>query len=134
MLLDTSGLLCLLHKAEPFHKEAVASYQSARTRLTHSYILAEFVALAQVRGLPRTTTLAFVSDLLDHPNIETVWVTESLHREAIALLLDRSDKTYSLCDAVSFVLMRQQNIMEALTTDRHFEQEGFRRLLTPARP
>jgi len=38
-------------------------------------------------------------------------------------------KTYSLCDAVSFVLMRRRSLSEALTTDRHFEQEGFRRLL-----
>ena len=134
MLLDTSGLLCLLHKAEPFHKEAVAAYQSTHTRLTHSYILAEFVALAQVRGLPRTIALSFVSDLLDHPDIEMIWVAEPLHREAIALLMDRPDKTYSLCDAVSFVLMRQRNITDALTTDRHFEQEGFRRLLAPVRP
>ena len=47
------------------------------------------------------------------------------------LLIDRADKTYSLCDAVSFVLMRQRRMTEALTTDRHFEQEGFVRLLPP---
>lgn len=45
------------------------------------------------------------------------------------LLQNRQDKTYSLCDAVSFVLMRQRGISESLTTDRHFEQEGFVRLL-----
>ncbi|MEH2285259.1 MAG: hypothetical protein V7K90_28760 [Nostoc sp.] len=43
----------------------------------------------------------------------------------------RQDKSYSLCDAVSFVLMRQRGVTEALTTDHHFEQEGFRRLLLP---
>jgi len=47
------------------------------------------------------------------------------------MLLDRLDKTYSLCDAVSFVLMRERELTEALTTDRHFEQEGFVRLLKP---
>ena len=36
---------------------------------------------------------------------------------------------YSLCDAISFVLMRKKGIREALTTDKHFEQEGFTRLL-----
>jgi predicted nucleic acid-binding protein len=56
-------------------------------------------------------------------------VGETLHRRALEVLLARLDKTYSLCDAVSFVLMRERGIMEALTTDRHFEQEGFRRLL-----
>jgi predicted nucleic acid-binding protein len=43
MLLDTSGLLCLHHKAEPFHDEASALYKQASVRLTHSYVLAEFV-------------------------------------------------------------------------------------------
>jgi predicted nucleic acid-binding protein len=45
------------------------------------------------------------------------------------LLEERPDKDYSLCDAVSFVLMRQYNLADALTTDKHFEQEGFTRLL-----
>lgn len=129
MLLDTSGLLCLLHRPEPLHKRAVSAYQAARLRLTHNYVLAEFVALAQVRGLPRATTLSFVSDLATDPDVETTWVDADLHRRAIELLQERPDKTYSLCDAVSFVLLRRRALVEALTTDRHFEQEGFRRLL-----
>lgn len=46
-------------------------------------------------------------------------------------LQGRLDKSYSLCDAVSFLLMREGAITEALTTDRHFDQEGFVRLLKP---
>jgi predicted nucleic acid-binding protein len=129
MLLDTSGLLCLHHRAERFHNQACAAYRTARIRLAHSYILAEFVALATARRLPRVAALTFMADLLGNPDIETVWVDESLHREGMALLLARLDRTYTLCDGVSFVLMRQRSIGEALTTDRHFEQEGFRRLL-----
>lgn len=129
MLLDTSGLLCLHHQAEPFHEAACGLYRAGSNRLTHGYVLAEFVALAQARRIPRPAALAFVVDLIDNPDVSTVWVDEGLHREAIALLQARQDKTYSLCDAVSFVLMRRRDIQEALTTDRHFEQEGFRRLL-----
>ncbi len=121
MLLDTSGLLCLHHRAEMFHHQARALYRQARSRSTHNYVLAEFVALANARRLPRLPVLTFLVDLLENPDIETVWVDESLRREAMALLLGRPDKRYSLCDAVSFVLMRQRNTTEALTTDHHFE-------------
>jgi len=129
MLLDTSGLLCLHYQTEPLHTQASAAYKKATIRLTHSYIIAEYVALATARRFPRSSALAFVADLLDNPDIETVWVDEPLHRAAVELLMGRQDKTYSLCDAVSFVLMRQRGITEALSTDRHFEQEGFIRLL-----
>lgn len=133
MLLDTSGLLCYIHRDEPQHGKAVQLVDDAGGKLlTHGHVLAELVALALIRRLPRTKVLEFVIDLIDHPDIETVWVDELLHREAMQLLADRQDKTYSLCDAVSFVLMRQRGITDALTTDRHFEQEGFIRLLTPA--
>jgi len=129
MLLDTSGLLCLFHQAEPFHAEAFRVYKTARARLTHNLVLAEFVALANARRLPRPAALAFVSDLVANSDIETVWVDESLHQQAMALLFARPDKSYSLCDAVSFVLMRERAMNEALTTDHHFAQEGFRQLL-----
>lgn len=133
MLLDTSGLLCYLHQNETQHQEAVQFLDSATKKpFTHSYVLAELIALALIRRFPRPAVLAFVMDLLDSPDIETVWVDEPLHREAMQLLIERQDKTYSLCDAVSFVLMRQRGITEALTTDRHFEQEGFMRLLQSA--
>ncbi len=129
MFLDTSGLLCLHHRAEPLHEEAQAAYKAATVRLTHNYVLAEFVALATARRLPRITALTFLADLIDNPDIETVWVDEEFHQQAMELLFARADKTYSLRDAISFVLMRQRHVGTALTTDRHFVQEGFQRLL-----
>lgn len=132
MLLDTSGLLCYLHQDEQQHDRAVHLIHDADDRLlTHSHVLAELVALALVRRFPRSQVLVFIVDLVDNPDIETIWVDEQLHRKAMQLLVERKDKTYSLCDAISFVLMRQRGITDALTTDRHFEQEGFVRLLPP---
>ena len=129
MLLDTSGMLCLHHRAEPLHEVACHAYRNRAAFLTHGHVLAEFVALAQTRRLPRLPALSFISDLLANPDITTVWVDRGLHDAAMTLLMNRSDKAYSLCDAVSFVLMRKFGIDDALTTDRHFVQEGFRRLL-----
>ena len=58
-----------------------------------------------------------------------VWVGEALHGQALELLDKRHNKDYSLCDAVSFIVMRQRGLAEALTTDHHFAQEGFQQLL-----
>jgi predicted nucleic acid-binding protein len=131
MFLDTSGLLCLHHVAELQHSDALTLFEATGRKLTHSYVLAEFVILAKVRGLPRRETIAFATALIDHPEVEVVWVDEALHRQAMHLLEARLDKSYSLCDAVSFVLMNQRGMIDALTTDHHFEQEGLIQLLRP---
>ena len=131
MLLDTSGLLCYHHRDERQHANAVTFFRTAPVRLIHNYVLAEIVPLCHIRGLRRAGALAFVADLLDNPLVEVLWVDETLHRAAMTLLQARRDKTYSLCDAVSFMLMQYHGITEALTTDHHFEQEGLVRLLEP---
>lgn len=129
MFFDTSGLLCLLDEREPFHQQANACLARAARRITHSYVLAELVALAHARGIPRLRSLNFAQRVAENPDFEVNWVEQSLHDDALNLLFARLDKTNSLCDAVSFVLMREHGIRDALTTDHHFEQEGFNRLL-----
>lgn len=131
MLLDTSGLLCLFDADDRRHAQATALYDAATERLTHSVVLSEFVPLCHSRGLNRMDSLSFASDLVGDPDIELVWVDETLTRAGLSLLQSRLDKTYSLCDAISFVLMRHYGITEALTTDHHFAQEGMLRLLEP---
>jgi hypothetical protein len=71
MLPDTSGLLCVLDQRDPLHALARAFYKSAVTRLTHSYVLAEFVPLAHVRGVPRIDALAFSIDLINTPTLRS---------------------------------------------------------------
>jgi predicted nucleic acid-binding protein len=39
------------------------------------------------------------------------------------------DESWSLTDCISFVVMTERGIIEALTGDHHFEQAGFRALL-----
>jgi len=131
MLLDTSGLLCLHHRDEPLHDDARMLFDSAAIKLTHSYVLAEFVVLAHARSLPRQPSLLFIEAVLRNPEIEVVWIDEDLHRLALSFLQGRVGKPYSLCDAISFLLMKSYDISYALTSDPHFEQEGFVPLLKP---
>ena len=129
MLVDTSGFFSLYDKSDTFHELAIYFYDVVVMRLTTSYVLAEYTALAHIRGVPRREIVRFSSLILDDESVEIIWIDENLHRQAIALMRERADKSYSLCDAASFVVMREREIAESLTTDKHFRQEGFVRLL-----
>ncbi|MCC6127218.1 MAG: type II toxin-antitoxin system VapC family toxin [Pirellulales bacterium] len=129
MFLDTSGLFSLFDHRNAFHSAASRFFDEENRMLTHNYVLSEFIALANARHLHRENAQLFVSDIMDNPLVEIFWVSESHHRSAMIFLSRRLDKDYSLCDAVSFMQMTSNGEREALTTDHHFEQEGFIRLL-----
>jgi predicted nucleic acid-binding protein len=65
--------------------------------------------------------------------VDVVEVTRSVMVDAVMLYQQASDKNWSITDCASFVLMRQNNISDALTYDHHFEQAGFRALLRESR-
>ena len=129
MLLDTSGLMCLFDQRDTRHALATKQYESASRRLIHNYVFAEFVALAIARRAPVPDALRFIGAIHHSNEIEVVWVDSGLHERAMRLLAEREDKRWTLCDAVSFTLMRASRIGDALTTDHDFEQAGFVRLL-----
>lgn len=129
MLLDTSGLMCLFDQREFRHASATNLYDSANQRLTHNYVFAEFIALAIARRAPLGDALRFIEAIRRSDEIRTAWVDPGLHERAMQLLIERKDKRWTLCDAVSFVLMNDDNLEQALTTDHNFEQAGFVRLL-----
>ena len=131
MLLDTSGLLCYLMCGR-LNAEAVKALSTLHgsSSLTATFWLS-LCRCAEPWARSRRVALQFVEDVMDNPSIDLVWVDEDIHSRRLRFCKDGLDKTYSLCDAVSFLLMRERAITEALTTDRHFEQEGFVRLLEP---
>lgn len=71
-----------------------------------------------------------VDALLSWDRLEVVHVDRDLATGAWTLLKDRADKHWSLVDCASFVIMQQRGLGQALTSDRHFEQAGFDRLLS----
>jgi predicted nucleic acid-binding protein len=63
------------------------------------------------------------------PAIRVVPASRALLEEGISLYSSRPDKDWSLTDCISFVVMRDEGIIQALTGDHHFEQAGFKALL-----
>jgi uncharacterized protein len=54
---------------------------------------------------------------------------DTLLQRAFALFKDRSDKEWSLTDCVSFEILRERGIVDALTPDAHFAQATFKALM-----
>ncbi len=131
---DTSGWGHLVDPTQPLHVRAAALYRAARQQgqkvVTTNYVLVELVALlTSPLRIPRPTVITFMEGVRTSPYVEVVHVDAVLDGEAWHLLRSRPDKEWSLVDCASFVLMSRRGILEALTTDHHFEQAGFVRLL-----
>ncbi|MDW8307945.1 MAG: hypothetical protein RMK20_01075 [Verrucomicrobiales bacterium] len=70
-----------------------------------------------------------MEDLLASPHTRLVSINPELRQRELELYSSRAAKTRGLVDCASFVVMEQEGIAEAFTTDRHFEQAGFECLL-----
>lgn len=131
---DTSGWGNLIDKKQPNHSLAADIYRNTRQQnrkvITTNYIIAELTALlASPLRLPKVTAIEFIQSLRLSPYVQILHIDEELDRQAWELFACRTDKGWSLVDCSSFVIMQQQGLTEALTTDHHFEQAGFIRLL-----
>lgn len=134
LFVDTSGWGNLVDRSQPFHSLAATLYRLARQKndgiITTNYIIAELVALlTSPLQLTRPQIITFVQSLKQSPYIEILHIDAEIDYRAWQLLSSREDKNWSLVDCSSFVIMQQRTITEALTSDRHFEQAGFVRLL-----
>jgi len=131
---DTSGWGCYFDERHPQYENALLHYRlgvcEKRLIVTTNYVVAELVALlTSPLHLDRPSVIAKVEDIRSSPNVEIVHISPALDNQAWELLKSRPDKEWSLVDCASFVVMQQRGITEALTTDHHFEQAGFARLL-----
>jgi len=128
---DTSCLLALLNPDDEFHAAAAAaSGKLDEVVVTTMWILTE-LGDALHCGRNRATFARFPDTLGSHGDFEVVPASAELFQRGVELFRARSDKEWSLTDCVSFVVMTEKGISEALTTDRHFEQAGFKALLKP---
>ncbi len=134
IFVDTSGWGNLVDVLQEFHHETKSIYQKAkqdRTRLiTTNYVLAELIALlSSPLRISREKSIDFIEGIKASSLVDIIHINEGLDSRSWALLRDRVDKNWSLVDCSSFIVMQENDILEALTADQHFEQAGFVRLL-----
>lgn len=133
VFVDTAGWASLFVATESYHPQAAQWFSNARQgqeMVTTNYILIELVALLQSPlRVARPQLFSYVDAVKTAPYVSLLHIDSATDAAAWALLKSREDKTWSLVDATSFVIMQQLGIREALTTDQHFEQAGFIRLL-----
>jgi predicted nucleic acid-binding protein len=65
-----------------------------------------------------------LDDLFSNPVVQIEEVSPTDRQQALQLLRTQLDKEYSLCDALSFVVMRRLQLKRALAFDDHFRQFG----------
>jgi predicted nucleic acid-binding protein len=126
---DTFYFLALVNRRDKAHRRCVAfSQASDRPVVTTTWVLLE-LGDALRRGRDRAAFSALVADIANDPDTGVIPADQALFERALELFAARPDKEWSLTDCTSFVVMQEQGLTEALTTDHHFNQAGFTALL-----
>lgn len=130
LFLDSSFYIALSARSDEHHAKALEVRQGLRQRsliITRPVLFEVGNALSKLRF--RRMGVRLLRSIEADSQIEIVSATDDLYRETLELYASHSDKEWGLTDCLSFAVMRQRGIQEAVTTDRHFEQAGFRALL-----
>ena len=126
---DAFYFVGLLNRADEHHARVLAAASKLRDHiLTTEWVLAEF-ADALAASASRRLVAKFIGDLERDPLVRIIPAKPDLFQRGLRLYDGRPDKAWSLTDCISFVVMEEQGITEALTADHHFEQAGFVALL-----
>jgi len=123
---DTFALIAWLNPRDDAHA-VVAAYLDGFTGrlLATEWVLME---LADALSAPeaRSTAVAFLKAVRADPLFEIVGYVPSVYQAGFDLFASRLDKSWSLTDCISFAVMTERGLSDALTADHHFEQAGFR--------
>lgn len=126
---DTYYFLALLHKGDAAHSKAVALAEKITNPVvTTPWVLTEVGDALSVPHL-RPRFVQLVEALRADPACTIVPPSVALFDAGVSLYAERSGKDWTLTDCISFVVMHEYGITEALTGDHHFQQAGFTPLL-----
>lgn len=126
VFLDTFALIAWVHARDAAHAIVKAYLDLFSGRIvTTDWILLEF-ADAFAKASVKPHALKTIERIRQHPMFEVVPCTPAIFQAGYTLYANRTDKDWSLTDCISFAVMTQRGLTDALTADVHFEQAGFR--------
>ncbi|MBA3921438.1 MAG: type II toxin-antitoxin system VapC family toxin [Nostocaceae cyanobacterium] len=132
VFVDTAAWIALLNASDALHERAVPIMAMLRQQKI-SLVTTEFVFLEVADALSapaiRKQTVAFINGLRKLLILQIIPISQKLLADGWELYNQRPDKEWGLTDCISFVVMAQEKITSAFTSDRHFVQAGFVNLL-----
>jgi len=129
---DTSGFYALLIKQDDRYEAASAFLRQAAEQrqgfITTDYVIDETLTLLKARG-HRHLLKGFIDSVLNSNACRIQWTDSERFSETVTFFLKRLDHDWSFTDCLSFRVMAELNLRQALTKDAHFEAAGFVALL-----
>ncbi|MBW4621588.1 MAG: type II toxin-antitoxin system VapC family toxin [Cyanosarcina radialis HA8281-LM2] len=132
VFLDTSFAIALSSITDENHLRAVEladRIETNKIRLVTTQAILLEIGNALSKQRYRAAATQLLESLETDPIVEIVLLTNSLYKLAFNLFKQRSDKEWGLVDCISFIVMQDRGIADALTADTHFQQAGFQALL-----
>lgn len=129
VFVDTGYYAALVNPRDAWHSKALDFSRTYHgTTLATEYVLTELGSLLARREL-REHFVALVNVLNADPFSTVLPAAAAVFEAGLNLFAARSDKEWSLTDCMSFEVMRNEGLTDALATDHHFQQAGFRVVL-----
>jgi predicted nucleic acid-binding protein len=125
---DAFYFLALSNKSDKAHAQALQFEVAGVPLVTTAWVLTE-MGDAFCDPENRNLFLELLNSLYGLPDAKIIPASEELFEHGVELFRKRPDKDWPLTDCISFVVMEDEGISDALTGDKHFEQAGFRALL-----
>jgi predicted nucleic acid-binding protein len=129
VFVDTSFVVALVNEKDQHHRLAL---ELSRQFTGHRLVTTDAILLEIGNALSRKfkrECIETIEDFLTSDDVQVIHLHPTLFRKAFELYKSRSDKVWGLIDCVSFIVMKELGITDALSADRHFEQAGFKVLI-----
>lgn len=132
VFLDTAFAVALSSPTNQYYERAnelADELELEETTLITTRAVIFEIGNAMAKQRHRKDAITLLKSIKEDELIEVIPISEELYARAEKLFCDRPDKQWSLTDCVSFIIMNDLGLTEALTPDEHFKQAGFRILM-----